>query len=593
MNWPWCELGLSGPVGLPEIRHAYARRLRQTHPEDDPEGFQRLHEAYVLACRLARSMSEEDAEVGQEYAAEGQPAWNFDRLIGNGQSTDAGRSGSKEPDWNFDELIGNERSVDAQQSGSREPDWDFDELLQGNDWEEFADLAVDIEEWREMRRLDKMLDKLRKAHPHRCRTMELIIWGRAEGRKAERAAALKLLSQFERYLEEGADALTWKAFLLSGEFRHARYTPDLVLGLEEILASAPSAYAVPRDEIAMAFGFCAEEPGAPEYWPLYRLVFGERANRVIHKNVVGWLLVFAFSLALVIGLFISEMRPDKSASTMETIGETESTEVWQDKVCDYLAEDFGEPFRYISDGGSTLFIPRNETTLTFAVKLTGERDLENGQRGYWTNYTDMRLLRELLNFTNEWGYELTFDSSRYLAGEAPEVCYVDLPMTGAGDGILELESRLDQLRSENWYLTLPPTMEVGLGIAVWYFYSWRAETGRFDASRAYTRYEAGTVGAEICALIAEDLEEGFRRIWPNGVVSIDGESFFLADGYGEGIADRPKTRFLLAEDAQSLYCLPGDTDVSELTKADLDRGLAETRTISDSIYQVFVRDYTE
>ena len=543
MNWPWCELGLSGSAALSEIRHAYARRLKQTHPEDDPAGFQRLHEAYVLACRLARGMSEEDAEVDQEYAAEEAPS-------------------EEQPTWDFDELIDNERSVDAKQSGSKEPDWDFDELLQGNDWEEFADLAVDFEEWREMRRLDKMLDKLRKAHPHRCRIMEWKIWGRAGGRKAERAAALKLLSQFEWYLEEGADALTWKAFLLSGEFRHARYTPDLVLGLEEILASAPSAYAIPREEIAMTFGFRAEEPGAPEYWPLYRLVFGERGNRTIRSKVTYRLIISVALLALVIGAVTSAMRP------------IESTEAWQDRVCDYLAEDFGEPFRYISDGSSTLFIPRNETTLTFGAKLTGERDLKNGQRGYWTNYTDMRLLRELLNFTNEWGYELAFDSSRYLAGEAPEVCYVDLPMTGAGDGILRLEARLEQLRSEDWYSTLPPTMEVGLGIAVWYFYSWKAEVGRFDASRAYARYEAGTVGTEICALIAEDLEEGFRRIWPNGMVSIDGESFFLADGYGEGIADRPKARFLLAEDAQSFYCFPGDTDVSELTKADLDHGPA-------------------
>ena len=131
MNWPWCELGLSGPAGLPEIRHAYARRLKQTHPEDDPAGFQRLHEAYTLACKLARGMSKEDTEVDQEYAEEEQPA--------EGQ-----------PAWNFEELIGNERGVDAGRSESKEPDWDFDELLQGNDWGEFADLTVDIEEWREM-----------------------------------------------------------------------------------------------------------------------------------------------------------------------------------------------------------------------------------------------------------------------------------------------------------------------------------------------------------------------------------------------------------------------------------------------------------
>ena len=574
MNWPWCELGLPGPAGLPEIRHAYAQRLKQTHPEDDPEGFQRLHEAYVLACRLARGTSKEGAKSGQEHVAEEQPA-------------------EEEPTWDFDELISNEQSADAGRPRGKEPDWDFDELLRGNDWGEFADLAVDIEERREMQRLDKMLDELRKAHPHRCGIMEWKIWGRAGGRKAERAAALKLLSQFEHYLETGADASTWRIFLRSDEFRRARYTPDLVLGLEEILASAPSTYAIPGEEIAMAFGFRAEEPGAPEYWPLYRLVFGERANRVIHKNVVGWLLVSAFSLALVIGLFISEMRPGQSTSAMQPIESTESTEAWQDSVCDYLSEDFGEPFRYYAVGGATLFTPENRTGVTFSAKLTGERDLENGKRGYWTNYTDMRLLQELIDFANEWGYELDIDSFHDSTDEEPEVCYVILPMTGAGDGILELESRLRQLRSKDWYLTLPPAAEVRLGIGMWYFHSWKAERGKFDLYDTYMHYEAGTIGAEICAVIAEDLEEGFERIEPAKMISIDGESFFLADGYGEGVADRPKARFLLAEDAQSFYCLPGDTNVSELTKADLDRNTAETRTISDSAYEVFVRDYIE
>ena len=54
MSWPWSELGLDGPVPLPEIKRAYAQRVKTTHPEDDPEGFQRLHSAYKDACRLAK-----------------------------------------------------------------------------------------------------------------------------------------------------------------------------------------------------------------------------------------------------------------------------------------------------------------------------------------------------------------------------------------------------------------------------------------------------------------------------------------------------------------------------------------------------------
>ena len=54
MSWPWSELGLSGPADLAAVRHAYAERLKTTHPEEDPEGFQRLNEAYQQARQLAR-----------------------------------------------------------------------------------------------------------------------------------------------------------------------------------------------------------------------------------------------------------------------------------------------------------------------------------------------------------------------------------------------------------------------------------------------------------------------------------------------------------------------------------------------------------
>ena len=54
MSWPWNELGLLGPAELPEIRRAYAGLLKDNHPEEDPEGFQRLHSAYQAACRHAR-----------------------------------------------------------------------------------------------------------------------------------------------------------------------------------------------------------------------------------------------------------------------------------------------------------------------------------------------------------------------------------------------------------------------------------------------------------------------------------------------------------------------------------------------------------
>lgn len=50
----WQQLGIAPTVDEREIRRAYARRLKAVHPEDDPEGFQRLRAAYEVAMDAAR-----------------------------------------------------------------------------------------------------------------------------------------------------------------------------------------------------------------------------------------------------------------------------------------------------------------------------------------------------------------------------------------------------------------------------------------------------------------------------------------------------------------------------------------------------------
>jgi hypothetical protein len=54
----WQALGISPTREIADIRRAYAARLKECHPEENPEGFQRLRAAYEAALRAARGAAD-------------------------------------------------------------------------------------------------------------------------------------------------------------------------------------------------------------------------------------------------------------------------------------------------------------------------------------------------------------------------------------------------------------------------------------------------------------------------------------------------------------------------------------------------------
>ena len=61
MTWAFAALGLAPDADERAIKRAYATRLKTSRPDEDPEGFQRLNEAYQAALAQCRGMSPRDA----------------------------------------------------------------------------------------------------------------------------------------------------------------------------------------------------------------------------------------------------------------------------------------------------------------------------------------------------------------------------------------------------------------------------------------------------------------------------------------------------------------------------------------------------
>lgn len=76
MNF-WQTLGIEPTTDLAAIRHAYAEKTRTCHPEEDPEGFDRLHTAFQEATQYARRNRRAGAPAAPEREqrpAAGAPA---------------------------------------------------------------------------------------------------------------------------------------------------------------------------------------------------------------------------------------------------------------------------------------------------------------------------------------------------------------------------------------------------------------------------------------------------------------------------------------------------------------------------------------
>ena len=154
MNSPWRELGLPGPSDTETIKRAYAQRIKEVHPEEDPEGFQALHRAYQMARRMATDrrrpspvfpMPEDRPEPQEPESGD----LDFSALE---ESQEEPTEDAKPEELDFSSLKDSEEEPpedaepeeldfsaledQAEEDESRSEDWDFDELLEEDEPED-------------------------------------------------------------------------------------------------------------------------------------------------------------------------------------------------------------------------------------------------------------------------------------------------------------------------------------------------------------------------------------------------------------------------------------------------------------------------
>ena len=606
MSWPWSQLGLPGPSGLSEIRHAYAEKLKDTHPEEDPEGFQRLHAAYQLASRMARQRKRRAEAADPETERPGRPA---------------PEQPQPPEDFSFDELL-QEDGVQPRRPREKGPDWDYDRL--------FAEGEAERAEYRRRRGEERRKERQRQWD---SREERLNLQFRQEQERWQDTETI--LHIMERMYDSRAEPETWKKFFLGDMFQQNRDGLDLIFGLEDFLSGRELSQEA-RAALFLAYGF-DKGVSRPEQRPLFQMLLpawkAERKAKAFPWKLMllGWLgsLVFLFGIgplldsglisialyAVALAVIVWVVRRvavragqegrvrDRSKkqerrslilavvcvaaafvglSWLRSDGNGfQSQKDPREQVCRYMEEDLGVQVgalynlsdSYATETYSNVFYLKDDHgSRRFLAGPDGERDVRAGRSGYTTNLPEMMMLWALKDFAAEqniYGVDTLDRGLNLEQWETGGTFVLTLPVGGAGEVITGLGALLEELSREAWYQARPPVCEVVLcggqmveGRLI--LSRWHPDDGSFDAKGLRELYEASFAHSYCAQLLKElGLDRDFIQgegepytLTNEGVAAVRGRECYKLCGLDGSGAVALEYYVDLGE--RGIYCVPGD-----------------------------------
>jgi hypothetical protein len=590
VSWPWSELGLSGPAALPEIRSAYAQRLKATHPEEDPEGFQRLHTAYQEASRQARRRAPE--EPGPSPKAPQSSAQEGPQKL-------PGKPEPKDPEWDYEELLKNQEDPQKppEKPEAKDPEWDFERLF-----------AEGEEEAQAARR--RRLEELREKNRSRCQQREREQRKRAADEEESWAAVMAASHALELLHTSGAPLSQWRKFLGDPVFLNVRANLDFLFALEDFLEQRPGLPLEIRRALYLAYEDC-NASRYPVYRRLYKLLDIPRQDqrrtaraksgwRNAWRNYPPWRKAVLSVCFTILAVFVFVGLSASLRTAYQDYAGRQTAKRWAETAPQWLEEDYGEPFLHAVSGD--IFAPAADPGLYFRASPCGERS--DRWPGYQTNYPCVLVKRALEDFAEERELDLEPASYSHDIGSAPGAYLLNLPLLGAEQDVAALGALLEGLSQQDWYqvplsgpqdgaeyqVQAPVTYTVYLchkGLA---FYEAPSQEG-FDTEEALSLY--AQAGPAFCRYILDQsgladqhLGEGAYVLQDQELVELGGETFFQVSGVDKA-SGQPRVQYLLS--GGMLFCLPRERMEEIHSITDLYRGGVQHLQL-DKIGLVIVMD---
>lgn len=562
MSWPWSELGLPGPSDLAAVRHAYAECLKTTHPEEDPEGFQRLNEAYQQARQLARRGGRSAQQSASPTAPLTRPAAPrpprpsqpaaetsspaLEELFGSKPEKSAAPTESAPPAQEtprpaakgsqaLDELFAappTEPTPPAEES-PRPSDKEspaLDELFapppqeaprppeERSAGEPESVNAFESEQARRAEEREQAAQARREAFFQKYSASTPQEEEQLKRRWARIEAALTMA---EVLLDSGAPLDQWTDYLHSSVFLMIKGDPEFVAGFEELLRAAAGLPDNVKGELLRAFsGMDAQR--VPQVWHgIHKILSGRTPQTdqpghspdVVPVRKTGtFRFALTFLVVVLLGLGVVSLGPVVVPQVSYLLSFSQRQE--REQLCQYLEEDTGRRVESIWDGTpeyKNLYRLWDQPDITFTAQAEGERNLAAGQLGYTTNFSNIMLTHILEDFAEEQECELWFldgetsRSSWMFDSSVPQAYCLEVPMWSGEELLTALGSLMSQTQQENWYQTLPPQpfefyfVYSGFEDVIWYTYT---SDKPFDSTGLLDYYQ-NSAGAAVCSYLVE------------------------------------------------------------------------------------------